>query len=134
MVVDPISVIREGSGPEVLLVHGGASPRTTWSALESLKPRWTLALVHRRGYPPSPGRCGSSCVSPGRQTSTRAHSQRRLPREFVVPTADACRERHDRRLTSCAMLASLRWWPPADTHRRWRRSATPSPPNCAPSG
>lgn len=54
MVVDPISVIREGSGPEVLLVHGGASPRATWSALESLKPRWTLALVHRRGYPPSP--------------------------------------------------------------------------------
>jgi pimeloyl-ACP methyl ester carboxylesterase len=52
--VDPISVIREGSGPEVLLVHGGAGPLTTWSALESLKPRWTLALVHRRGYPPSP--------------------------------------------------------------------------------
>jgi pimeloyl-ACP methyl ester carboxylesterase len=54
MVVDPISVIREGSGPEVLLVHGGASPRTTWGGLESLKPRGTLALVHRRGYPPSP--------------------------------------------------------------------------------
>jgi pimeloyl-ACP methyl ester carboxylesterase len=52
--VESISVIREGSGPEVLLVHGGASPHTTWSALDSLKPRWTLALVHRRGYPPSP--------------------------------------------------------------------------------
>ena len=52
--MDPISVIREGSGPEVLLVHGGASPHTTWSALDSLKRRWTLALVHRRGYPPSP--------------------------------------------------------------------------------
>jgi pimeloyl-ACP methyl ester carboxylesterase len=52
--MDPVSVIREGSGPEVLLVHGGASPRTTWSALESLKQRWTLTLVHRRGYPPSP--------------------------------------------------------------------------------
>ena len=38
----------------MLLVHGGASPRTTWCGLESLKPRWTLALVHRRGYPPSP--------------------------------------------------------------------------------
>ncbi len=47
-------MIREGSGPEVLLVHGGASARTTWSALESLTSRWTLALVHRRGYPPSP--------------------------------------------------------------------------------
>jgi pimeloyl-ACP methyl ester carboxylesterase len=47
-------VIREGKGPEVLLVHGGASPQTTWSALEPLSGRWTLAFAHRRGYPPSP--------------------------------------------------------------------------------
>jgi pimeloyl-ACP methyl ester carboxylesterase len=52
--VEPVAVIREGDGPEVLLVHGGASPRTTWGALEPLTARWTLALVHRRGYPPSP--------------------------------------------------------------------------------
>jgi pimeloyl-ACP methyl ester carboxylesterase len=38
----------------VLLVHGGASPRTTWGGLESLAEHWTLAYVHRRGYPPSP--------------------------------------------------------------------------------
>jgi pimeloyl-ACP methyl ester carboxylesterase len=57
--VDPISVLSEGSGPEVLLVHGGASPRTTWRGLESLKPRWRLALVHRRGYPPSPSPPGA---------------------------------------------------------------------------
>jgi len=57
--VDPVRVIREGSGPEVLLVHGGASPRTTWSALNSLRPRWTLALVHRRGHPPSPPPLGT---------------------------------------------------------------------------
>jgi pimeloyl-ACP methyl ester carboxylesterase len=49
-----IAVVREGEGPEVLLVHGGASPHTTWSALVPWKARWTLALVHRRGYPPSP--------------------------------------------------------------------------------
>src|SRR3712207_263065 len=49
-----IAVIREGEGPEVLLVHGGASPRTTWGALAPLRARWTLALVHRRGHPPSP--------------------------------------------------------------------------------
>jgi pimeloyl-ACP methyl ester carboxylesterase len=49
-----VAVIREGAGPEVLLVHGGASPRTTWGALAPLTARWTLALVHRRGYPPSP--------------------------------------------------------------------------------
>ena len=49
-----IAVIREGEGPEILLVHGGASPKTTWGALASLSARWTLAFVHRRGYPPSP--------------------------------------------------------------------------------
>src|SRR4051795_10051211 len=49
-----IAVVREGAGPEVLLVHGGASPATTWRGLEPLRERWTLAYVHRRGYPPSP--------------------------------------------------------------------------------
>ena len=49
-----IAVVREGEGPELLLVHGGAGPRTTWGALMPLAQRWTLALVHRRGYPPSP--------------------------------------------------------------------------------
>jgi pimeloyl-ACP methyl ester carboxylesterase len=52
--VSAIAAIREGSGPEVLLVHGGASPATTWSALRPLSARWTLVLAHRRGYPPSP--------------------------------------------------------------------------------
>lgn len=47
-------MVRAGSGPEVLLVHGGAGPRTTWGALSVLTDRWTLAYVHRRGYPPSP--------------------------------------------------------------------------------
>ncbi|MFC0842165.1 alpha/beta fold hydrolase [Streptomyces noboritoensis] len=49
-----IVVVREGSGPEVLLVHGGSGPRTTWGALAALADRWTLAYLHRRGYPPSP--------------------------------------------------------------------------------
>jgi pimeloyl-ACP methyl ester carboxylesterase len=52
--MDEIVVIREGKGPDVLLVHGGASPATTWSGLEPLKGRWTLATAHRRGFPPSP--------------------------------------------------------------------------------
>lgn len=51
---DPITVVRKGEGPEILFVHGGASPRTTWGALEPLSARWTLLLLHRRGYPPSP--------------------------------------------------------------------------------
>ena len=49
-----VAVVREGDGPEVLLVHGGASPETTWGALAPLSARWTLARVYRRGYPPSP--------------------------------------------------------------------------------
>ncbi len=49
-----IFVSRHGEGPELLLVHGGASPRTTWEALTPLEARWTLALAHRRGYGPSP--------------------------------------------------------------------------------
>jgi pimeloyl-ACP methyl ester carboxylesterase len=52
--VSAVAVLRQGSGPEVLLVHGGATPRTTWAMLTPLSERWTLALVHRRGYPPSP--------------------------------------------------------------------------------
>ncbi|HEX8121831.1 MAG TPA: alpha/beta fold hydrolase [Solirubrobacteraceae bacterium] len=51
---DAVAVAREGGGPEVLLVHGGASPETTWGALRPLAARWTLARVYRRGYPPSP--------------------------------------------------------------------------------
>jgi pimeloyl-ACP methyl ester carboxylesterase len=50
----PVAVTRAGTGPEVLLVHGGASPTTTWSGLEPLRERWTLASVYRRGFPPSP--------------------------------------------------------------------------------
>lgn len=49
-----IAVVRRGEGPEVLLVHGGASPEATWRGLAPLKARWTLAFVHRRGYAPSP--------------------------------------------------------------------------------
>jgi pimeloyl-ACP methyl ester carboxylesterase len=52
--MNEIAVVREGGGPEVLLVHGGASPGATWRALAPLRARWTLAVVYRRGYPPSP--------------------------------------------------------------------------------
>jgi len=52
--VPGLTVVREGAGPEVLLIHGGASPRTTWGGLEPLADRWQLGYLHRRGYPPSP--------------------------------------------------------------------------------
>src|SRR3954469_10156104 len=50
----PIAVSSLGAGPEVLLVHGGASPATTCAALEPLSARWRFTILHRRGYPPSP--------------------------------------------------------------------------------
>ncbi|HVY77722.1 MAG TPA: hypothetical protein VG898_04365 [Solirubrobacterales bacterium] len=53
-----VFVRRQGSGPELLLVHGGASPGATWEALAPLGARWTLVIPYRRGYEPSP---------PGRQ-------------------------------------------------------------------
>jgi pimeloyl-ACP methyl ester carboxylesterase len=49
-----VAVTRAGTGPEVLLVHGGASPATTWSGLEHLSERFTLEFVYRRGFQPSP--------------------------------------------------------------------------------
>jgi pimeloyl-ACP methyl ester carboxylesterase len=49
-----IAVLREGHGPEVLLVHGGASPQTTWAGLAPLSRRWMLCFAHRRGFDPSP--------------------------------------------------------------------------------
>jgi len=49
-----ISVVRQGDGPAVLLVHGGASPPTTWAGLAPLAQGWTLLFAYRRGYPPSP--------------------------------------------------------------------------------
>jgi pimeloyl-ACP methyl ester carboxylesterase len=52
--METIAVEREGSGPDVVLVHGGATPWGTWGALRGLRSRWTLVLPYRRGYPPSP--------------------------------------------------------------------------------
>ncbi|MFE3196015.1 alpha/beta fold hydrolase [Nocardia sp. NPDC059240] len=52
--MDALAVHRWGDGPEVALVHGGAGPKTTWAGLDSLAERWSLLLVYRRGFPPSP--------------------------------------------------------------------------------
>jgi len=49
-----LAVRTEGSGPELLLVHGGAGPATTWRGLEPLAVRWTLRHAYRRGYGESP--------------------------------------------------------------------------------
>src|SRR3954462_7934278 len=58
--MEPVAVTREGAGPEVLLVHGGGSARTTWGALAPLAAGWTLVSAARRGYPPSPPEPGGA--------------------------------------------------------------------------
>ncbi|MEU0540092.1 alpha/beta hydrolase [Nocardia sp. NPDC005978] len=49
-----LAITTLGSGPPLVLVHGGAGPRTTWRGLEPLTAHWTLHYVHRRGYGDSP--------------------------------------------------------------------------------
>ena len=43
-----------GSGPPLLLVHGGLGPRATWAAQEPLAERWRLTIPWRRGFGDSP--------------------------------------------------------------------------------
>jgi pimeloyl-ACP methyl ester carboxylesterase len=51
---EPLSVRRLGTGPSVLLVHGGVGPRLTWERQEPLAERWSLMIPARRGFRPSP--------------------------------------------------------------------------------
>jgi pimeloyl-ACP methyl ester carboxylesterase len=49
-----LAVRRLGSGPEVLLVHGGAGPEMTWERQAELAESFALVVPWRRGYPPNP--------------------------------------------------------------------------------
>ena len=50
----PLAARRVGSGPPVILVHGGVEPDVTWELQAPLAERWTLIAPWRRGFPPSP--------------------------------------------------------------------------------
>jgi pimeloyl-ACP methyl ester carboxylesterase len=50
----PLAVQTAGSGPPLLLVHGGLGPRATWAAQEPLAERWRLTIPWRRGFGDSP--------------------------------------------------------------------------------
>lgn len=50
----PLAAQVLGSGPTVLLVHGGAGPELTWQEQEPLAARWRLVVPWRRGFEPSP--------------------------------------------------------------------------------
>jgi pimeloyl-ACP methyl ester carboxylesterase len=51
---EPLAVRRVGSGPPLILVHGGVEPEVTWELQEPLAEQWTLIAPWRRGFPPSP--------------------------------------------------------------------------------
>lgn len=50
----PLSVRTVGSGPRVLLVHGGVGRDLSWRDQEELGARWRLDIPARRGFAPSP--------------------------------------------------------------------------------
>ena len=50
----PIAVRTLGSGPPLLLVHGGVGPHATWIAQEPLAGHWRLIIPSRRGFGDSP--------------------------------------------------------------------------------
>jgi pimeloyl-ACP methyl ester carboxylesterase len=50
-----LDVIRVGSGPRVVFVHGSvAGPKRTWSQQMELASQWSLVLPHRPGFGASP--------------------------------------------------------------------------------
>ncbi|RDI60339.1 alpha/beta fold hydrolase [Nocardia pseudobrasiliensis] len=51
---EPLFVRRSGSGPAVMLIHGGLPPDMTWSRQDALAARWSLIVPSRRGFSPSP--------------------------------------------------------------------------------
>lgn len=50
----PLFTRRSGTGPPVVLVHGGLPARVTWACQRELEARWSLIVPSRRGFSPSP--------------------------------------------------------------------------------
>ncbi|MFC9896476.1 alpha/beta fold hydrolase [Nocardia sp. NPDC127579] len=50
----PLYIRRAGTGPPVVLVHGGLSAEVTWGRRRDLESEWSLIIPSRRGYAPSP--------------------------------------------------------------------------------
>jgi pimeloyl-ACP methyl ester carboxylesterase len=50
---EQIAVERFGSGPAILLLHGGSGPELTWDRQMQLAERWSLIIPIRRGFPRS---------------------------------------------------------------------------------
>nr|WP_275106959.1 alpha/beta fold hydrolase [Nocardia arthritidis] len=50
----PLFVRRSGTGPALVLVHGGFPAELTWTRQRELEARWSLIVPSRRGFSPSP--------------------------------------------------------------------------------
>lgn len=50
----PLFIQRSGTGPPVILVHGGLPARVTWARQQELEARWSLIIPSRRGFAPNP--------------------------------------------------------------------------------
>jgi pimeloyl-ACP methyl ester carboxylesterase len=50
----PLFSRRSGTGPPVVLVHGGLPARVTWACQWPLEAHWSLIVPSRRGFSPSP--------------------------------------------------------------------------------
>ena len=50
---DRLTVNHLGSGPDVVLVHGGVGPELTWERQRPLAERWSVLVPTRRGFPGS---------------------------------------------------------------------------------
>jgi pimeloyl-ACP methyl ester carboxylesterase len=53
-VASELAARRLGSGPQVILLHGGVGPEITWELQQPLAERWRLMIPWRRGFEPSP--------------------------------------------------------------------------------
>ncbi|MEV6559390.1 alpha/beta fold hydrolase [Nocardia sp. NPDC051756] len=54
MTLEPLVIHRSGTGPPIVLVHGGMPAAMTWAAQQQLAQNWSLIVPNRRGFPPSP--------------------------------------------------------------------------------
>ena len=70
------AVERFGSGPAILLLHGGSGPELTWDRQMELAQRWSLIIPTRRGFAPSaaaPGDLEADAEDVDRLLTKRTH-------------------------------------------------------------
>lgn len=59
----PLFIRRSGTGPAVVLVHGGLPAQVTWACQGVLEAHWLLIVPSRRGFSPSPAAPGQDFLA-----------------------------------------------------------------------